>query len=120
MANNGSLAALTAPNPTNAPVGPTKYAVAAATAIPATRFARRVEISEDGAGSQQGLTITYNDGTVVSYTPADYPIVIGARNLEHGRGSFLARPPQLTTPADIYCTVAPFGTATSVDVLEIP
>lgn len=102
---------------------PKQYAIAGPTSIPCTKFARRVEIAEDGAvAAFSGLSVLYPSGVVVGYSPDQQPIVItdkGAANA--GQGRIEARPANPGYPpnaADVYCVISPLAGATVINVWE--
>jgi hypothetical protein len=76
--------------------------------IPATIFARRVKISEDGSVSAfAGFSLKFSNGVVEGYTPDQQPAVLGDENVSGaGGGMFLGMPAQTGSnarPADLYC-----------------
>ena len=96
------------------------------TVIPATRVARRVEIAEDGTGNNTGLAIKLPDDNftaVLSYPPAQQPIVLGnvVAN-QNGAGMFLGLPTQTglnARTADTYCLLSCMSGTTIVRVTEL-
>jgi hypothetical protein len=102
---------------------PTQYAIAGATAIPCTKWARRVVIAEDGAvAAPSGLSVLYPNGVVVGYSPAQEPVVITDQAAAGaGQGRIVARPANTGYPphaADVYCVITPLAGATVVNVWE--
>jgi hypothetical protein len=102
---------------------PKQYAIAGATAIPCTKFARRVEIAEDGAVvAFSGLSVLYPSGVTVGYSPEQQPIVIADKvAAAAGQGRIEARPANPGYPvnaADVWCVVSPLGAATVINVWE--
>lgn len=103
---------------------PLQYAVAGATSIPCTKWARRVEIWEDGSETAfVGLSVLYPNGTRVDYTPSQQPIVLGDRVAAgSGSGRFVGRPPQTDGAplyaGDIYVVVSPLSGTAVVNVAE--
>jgi len=92
-------------------------AVTTAIPIPSTQPARRVEILEDGSVIAQGLVITR--AGVTETTLPGVPFVIEDRVATGaGMGRILGHPTQVYRAADIYCTVASKGAATTVVVRE--
>ena len=86
--------------------------------LTAKAFARYVEITEDGSGSQAGLSVTWPNGSVDQYTPGMYPIKIGTVD---GSGPLVGTPSNYNGaggPATQYCTVKSLGAATLVRVSE--
>jgi hypothetical protein len=103
---------------------PLQYAIPAAaqTAIPCTKWARRVEIWEDESGPPGGLTVTYPNGTVATYSPAQQPIILTDKAASGaGSGRFVGRPPQTDGAplynGDVYVTLEGVA-ATVVNVAE--
>lgn len=104
---------------------------AAQVAITAKAIARGFRIQEDGSGSAAGLKITWPDGTVAEYAPAQQPIVVGDV-LEGGMTPIIGVPAgamnpslpmpggntQPASPATQYCTVESMGANTAVQVTE--
>ena len=88
----------------------------------AKAFASYAEISEDGSGSQSGLKVTWPNGHVDYYTPAQQPITVGSK--EHiGRGPFVGVPANYNGAGQAgttYCTVESMGADTVVRVSEWP
>lgn len=102
---------------------PTQYAIAGATSIPCTKWARRVEIAEDGAvAAYSGLSVLYPSGVRVGYAPEQQPIVITDKAGEGaGQGRIVARPANTGYPphtADVYCVISPLTGATVINVWE--
>jgi hypothetical protein len=77
--------------------------------IPATIFARRVQIWEDGSvAAFAGFSLLYPNGVTVAYTPDQQPAIIDDSVLNRGgMGNFLYVPAQEGYPgpraADLYC-----------------
>ena len=88
----------------------------------AKAFASYVEIAEDGSGSAAGLKVTWPNGSVSEYTPAQQPVTIGSK--EHiGRGPIVGCPANYNNgggAATVYCQVESMGAATQVRVSEWP
>lgn len=95
---------------------------AAQVSIVAALFASYVEITEDGSGAAAGLKVTWPNGNVSYYTPAQQPITIGSK--EHiGRGPFVGCPANYNRgngAATLYCQVESMGATTEVRVSEWP
>ena len=93
-------------------------------AIKAAIFASYVEIAEDGAGAAAGLVVTWPNGSVSTYPPAQQPITIGSK--EHiGRGPLVGSPANyngatFAAPVTTYCQVESLGATTKVRVSEWP
>lgn len=91
-------------------------------ALVAKIFASYVEISEDGSGPMAGLAVTWPNGSVSQYTPAQQPIKIGS--VEHiGRGPLVGAPANyngVNQAGTQYCTVESLGATTAVRVSEWP
>ena len=93
-------------------------------ALAAKIFASYVEIAEDGSGAAAGLVVTWPNGSVVIYTPAMQPIVIGDKT-HIGRGPLVGVPANYSgtinaVPATPYCQVKSMGVDTKVRVSEWP
>ncbi|MGP8269116.1 MAG: hypothetical protein ACLQLH_03535 [Terracidiphilus sp.] len=94
--------------------------------IPATIFARYLQIQEDGSGAASGLQIkwpTDNFTAVFKYPSAQQPIKPNENpeTLGLGQGVLLGWPAQTglnTRAADVYCKIASMGAATVVRVDE--
>ena len=100
---------------TQAPIAVTS---ATPVAITAKAFSRYTEITEDGSGAMAGLKVTWPNGSVDSYTPAQYPIKIGTQG---GAGGFVGVPANYnggTVAATQYCTLVSLGANTYVRVSE--
>jgi hypothetical protein len=114
------------PNPSSAiPPAPVQYTLPAGGAkvdIPATIFARRVEIWEDGSVTTfAGFSLKYPNGVTAAYTPDQQPAIIGDKVLNRGgMGNFLAMPAQdghNARAADLYCQASSVG-GTVINVWE--
>lgn len=102
---------------------PLQYAVAGATTIPCTKWARRVEIWEDGSEAAfVGLSVLYPNGVRVDYTPDQQPIVLTDKAAAGaGGGRFVGRPPNTGFPpyaGDTYLVVSPLSGSAVVNVAE--
>jgi hypothetical protein len=102
---------------------PTQYAIAGATAIPCTKWSRRVEIAEDGAVvAFSGLSVLFPNGVRVGYSPEQQPVVLTDKAASSaGQGRIVARPANTGYPpnaADVYCVISPLGAATVINVWE--
>lgn len=91
-----------------APVQYTLPAGGAFVDIPATIFARTVEISEDGSVvAFAGFSLKFSNGRIVGYTPDQQPAKLGDKSMNRiGAGNFLGMPAQTghsARPADLYC-----------------
>ena len=88
----------------------------------AATFTSYVEIAEDGFVALAGLKVTWPNGSVDNYTPAQQPITIGSK--EHiGRGPMVGVPANYNGgggAATQYCTVESMGADTKVRVSEWP
>ena len=87
-------------------------------------FASYVEIAEDGSGVAAGLKVTWPNGSVSEYPPAQQPIKIGSED-HIGRGPFVGTPVNYNgatyaAPATVYCQVESMGATTAVRVSEWP
>lgn len=87
-------------------------------------FSSYVEIAEDGSGSLAGLKVTWPNGSVSEYTPAQQPIIIGSKD-HIGRGPHVGSPANyngatFAAPATVYCQVESMGADTKVRVSEWP
>ena len=91
-------------------------------AMSAAIFASYAEIAEDGSGAAAGLKVTWPNGSVDNYPPAQQPITIGSK--EHiGRGPMVGVPANYNGgggAATQYCTVESMGADTKVRVSEWP
>jgi hypothetical protein len=104
---------------------PVQYALPAGGAlvdIPATIFARLVEIWEDGSVTAfAGFSLLFSNGVTVAYTPDQQPAKIGDKAMDRiGAGNFLGMPAQTgagTRPADLYCRASSQG-GTVINVWE--
>jgi hypothetical protein len=98
------------------------YAVTSAAQVPliAKQFARGVAIEEDASGAAAGLKVTWPNGNVANYSPAQQPIIIGV--VPPVNGSPLVGVPAnysgAANPATVYCQVESMGAATEVRVTE--
>lgn len=111
------------------PFGPIVQAAASVTSaaqvnVVAEIFASYVEISEDGSGAAAGLKVTWPNGNVVNYTPAQQPITIGSKD-HIGRGPLVGTPVNYNgtgpaAPATLYCQLESMGATTSVRISEWP
>ena len=104
------------------PLVQTVQAVTSAAQVPivAKAFASYVEIEEDGSGVGAGLKVTWPNGTVAEYTPAQQPIPIGSKDHE-GRGPLVGCPANYNGgggAATQYCTVESLGADTVVRTSE--
>ena len=105
----------------------TKYALTTSfQAIPALQFARLVKIWEDATGTQSGLAVKFPDDNftaVISYAPAQYPIVLGNETAQgHGHGPLIGIPAQTGYPvkaASTYVQIAALAGTTVIVVEEI-
>ncbi len=93
--------------------------------IPASIFARRMVITEDGAGTGSGLFAKFPDDkftAIFSYPAAQQPLVIGdAVAVGDARGTILGWPAQQgfnARPADAIVELSSAGAATTVRVEE--
>lgn len=91
-----------------APIQYTLPAGGALIDIPATIFARLVEIWEDGSvTSFAGFTLLFSNGRSVAYTPDQQPAKLGDKAMDRiGAGNFLGMPAQTAhnpRAADLYC-----------------
>ncbi len=88
----------------------------------AKAFSSYVEIAEDGSGSAAGLKVTWPNGSVSEYPPAQQPVTIGSK--EHiGRGPIVGVPANYNNgggAATVYCQVESMGANTYVRVSEWP
>jgi hypothetical protein len=85
-------------------------------------FSSYVEIAEDGSGSAAGLKVTWPNGSVSEYPPAQQPILIGDKT-HIGRGPFEGVPANYNSgggPATVYCQVESMAANTIVRVSEWP
>jgi len=114
------------PNPSTAIVkSPVQYTLPAGGAlvdIPATIFARKVIIQEDGSvASFAGFSLKFPNGRTVAYTPDQQPAIIGDSVLNrNGTGNFIAMPAQdgsNARAADLYCQASSQG-GTIINVWE--
>lgn len=114
------------PNPsTGIDPSPRKYTLPAGGGlvdIPATKFARRVEIIEDGnVAAFAGFSLKYPNGNTIGYTPDQQPAVIeDSPKRGNAGGNFLAEPAQEGYPgpraADLYCQAS--STAGTIIVVK--
>jgi hypothetical protein len=105
----------------------TLYTLTAGTyvAIPALRFARRVELSEDGSGNATGIMCKFpedNFTAIFTYSTFQQPVVLGDEvGNFHGRGKFVGEPVQTglnTRAADVYAMVTAVSGTTILRVTE--
>ena len=87
-------------------------------------FASYVEIAEDGSGSGAGLKVTWPNGSVSEYPPAQQPVKIGSTD-HIGRGPLVGSPANYNgatyaAPETVYCQVESMGAATAVRISEWP
>jgi len=88
----------------------------------AKAFSSYVEIAEDGSGSAAGLKVTWPNGSVSEYPPAQQPITIGDKT-HIGRGPIEGVPANYNNgggAATVYCQVESMGADTKVRVSEWP